>query len=398
MTSDVDILYVANARIPGLRAHSIQIMRSCDALHRAGAKVELWIPTRMGLDPGPPSREGLLGFYGVDAAYTIHRLRSVDLIDFLSTRRQRAAFLLQSITFAASVRRRLAQGLCELSGRPWIYVRDPHTLAFLALGLPDLGLPDLRSRLVFEAHSVPGRRRSRRRLAKILADVSKVLVLNSELADSYRELGVSTDALAVIPADAPSSEPLPDRERARTDLGLGAGDRAVMYTGSLGVSKGVDSQLAAARRLGPEWSWILVGGAPAAVDDLRRKVGRDSAVRIEGAVPPAEVDKYLAAADILVATGTAREPASALWTSPMKLFEYDRARRPIVLSDLPAFRAAARELPTQDHLFWCAADDPDDLVRAVRRAWDHRDRIEARPPAEDGRLARAVQILEHLKT
>jgi len=60
-------------------------------------------------------------------------------------------------------------------------------------------------------------------------------------------------------------------------------------------------------------------------------------VQFTGMVEPGAVAGYLATAHVLVLPNTATR-ISERYTSPLKLFEYLAAGRPIVASDLPALR------------------------------------------------------------
>ena len=54
MNSAVEILYVANMRLPSEKAHSVHVMEMCAALAAAGARVTLVVPdrkTNVAVDP-----------------------------------------------------------------------------------------------------------------------------------------------------------------------------------------------------------------------------------------------------------------------------------------------------------------------------------------------------------
>jgi glycosyltransferase involved in cell wall biosynthesis len=80
----------------------------------------------------------------------------------------------------------------------------------------------------------------------------------------------------------------------------------------------------------------------ARVRALADALGIADRVQFTGLVPPAQVAGLLRAADVLVLPN----PASAIstrFTSPLKLFEYMAAGRPIVATDLPALREVLRD-------------------------------------------------------
>jgi glycosyltransferase involved in cell wall biosynthesis len=84
--------------------------------------------------------------------------------------------------------------------------------------------------------------------------------------------------------------------------------------------------------------------------------------RLQGFVPPTQVPTYLAAADVLVLPNTAKAAISRLYTSPLKLFEYMAAQRPIVASDLPSLRDI---LTPQHNAVLVTPDDPTALAAGI---------------------------------
>jgi glycosyltransferase involved in cell wall biosynthesis len=115
----------------------------------------------------------------------------------------------------------------------------------------------------------------------------------------------------------------------------------VGYAGHLYPWKGVDLVVDALTHL-EGVQGLIVGGHPKEPDlgRVRKRVdalGLSSRVIFTGHVPPAEVPALLQRADVLVLPNPPGE-VSMRYTSPLKLFEYLASGRPVVASDLPAFR------------------------------------------------------------
>lgn len=381
-----ELVYVANAKIPGPRAHSVQIVRSCAAFDRAGALEQLLVPRRYGDGRDDPSAESLSRYYGVECRFACHRLSSLDLIDRLPRHWQLPAFLLQSWTFARS-----AHGVLSRLRPRRIYLRDPYSLYLLGPRLAPLG-----HRVYFEAHDLPQNRATRTRLQRALACASRVVAVNSHLAEAYRELGVDPDRLRIVPAAAVSGPATAAERRAtHAELDLAPTSRVIGYAGSLSASKGVDTLIAAAARLDGV-VLLLVGGDRQQVDWARDRLEAGQDARLLGRRPPADIPRHLAACDVLVAPNSGRDLHASTWTSPMKLFEYYDAARPIVATDTAALRAAVDELPEASRITWATPDDVDSLAGALRRALDTG--IESPVPLapRDGWLERAHRILDAL--
>ena len=82
-----------------------------------------------------------------------------------------------------------------------------------------------------------------------------------------------------------------------------------------------------------------------------------------GHVAPERVPLYQAAADVLVLPNTAQATISREHTSPLKLFEYMAAGRPIVASDLPSLREVLRH---GDNAWLVQPDDPAALAQGIQ--------------------------------
>jgi glycosyltransferase involved in cell wall biosynthesis len=158
----------------------------------------------------------------------------------------------------------------------------------------------------------------------------------------------------------------------------------VAYAGHLYAWKGVDVLLEAIARL-PQARGLIVGGHSSEPDLARTKsvaerLGLGERVTFTGLVEPTRVAQLLTQADVLVLPN----PASAIstrYTSPLKLFEYMAAGRPIVSSNLPSIREVLRDgvnallVPPGDPIALASAidqllTDPELAARLARAALD----------------------------
>jgi glycosyltransferase involved in cell wall biosynthesis len=145
-----------------------------------------------------------------------------------------------------------------------------------------------------------------------------------------------TGPLALIENTLDFDTPAPSAREAdllRQQLTLGDGP-VVVYAGTLESYQGLDLLLAAmpeVLRHSPAARLVIVGGAEGqikALSDLAAGHGTRDAVRFVPAVPPAEVGRYYQLADVLVTT------RSKGTNTPLKVYQYLRAGRPIVATDI----------------------------------------------------------------
>ncbi|HEY5657112.1 MAG TPA: glycosyltransferase family 4 protein, partial [Myxococcota bacterium] len=153
----------------------------------------------------------------------------------------------------------------------------------------------------------------------------------------------------------------------------------------------------AARRL-PGVLFYLIGGWPEDIEAMKKRAEGCSNVRFAGFVANPRLPRWLAAADALVLP-TSGQFDHARVTSPLKLFEYMAARRPVVASAIPALEgfllheqnALVVEPDSPAALAGALAKliaEPELGARLAERAW--------REVQHQTWARRAAAILEHL--
>lgn len=162
-----------------------------------------------------------------------------------------------------------------------------------------------------------------------------VIVICRHLEDLARS--IDPDARVVLIENAPGSG---DTEAGaapggvRTAYGIGASAPLVLYTGTFEAYQGLDLLYAAmrvVREARPDARLLLAGGHPdqvARAKEEARAAGVDAVTVFAGEQPAQDIPRFLAAADVLAS------PRSRGKNTPLKIYQYLRAGRPIVATNL----------------------------------------------------------------
>jgi glycosyltransferase involved in cell wall biosynthesis len=325
------IVCISASQVPSDSANSIQVMKVCQALAQLGHEILLIIPAGSAL--AFDDRQ-LLDHYGLNTAFPVEHLPARSRRTFPRTAVKRANDLGVNLVYAWPVQ---AAVLGLLSGFPVLLEMHDVPSGFfgplwyrLFLGLP-----------------------GKKRLLPITA------ALQRALKSRYGPPRRGDTLIAPDGVDLERYADLPEAEAARLQLGLNPG-QTVGCTGHLYPGRGADLFLALAAAL-PQVNFVWVGGRPADAEAWQARA-QDAAlhnVTFTGFVPNRRLPLYQAAADILLmpygrSITTSSGGNTAEICSPMKMFEYMAASRPILASDLPVFR----EVLDESCAVLCPPDDP----------------------------------------
>jgi glycosyltransferase involved in cell wall biosynthesis len=141
-------------------------------------------------------------------------------------------------------------------------------------------------------------------------------------------------------------------------------EKVVVYSGGFLPGKGVEVLVKAAADFDENVMFYFLGGAPKTISEVKKMTNAKklSNVHFAGFIPPRDVSLYQRAADVLVLPNEANYELKD-YTSPLKLFEYMAAERPIVATNLPVFHEILRH---QENSLLVEPSNPAALAKGIR--------------------------------
>lgn len=328
------VLYVSSSTVPSRAANSVHVMKMCQAIAKLGHDVRLLVLHR------PEIEEAEIGdqfeHYGVDRCFEI-----------------------VAKPFPSIPGRSLIYGLNAWSeSRQWkpdlAYGRYFPAVAMLGLS----GIP-----VAYESHErLWDRGALVQNLGKKLfsrKNFCKLVVISEALKKMYvdEEMAVS-DQIVVAHDGADPARYFVEPTRKSFKVG---------YIGGVYPGRGIEMILECAKRL-PNVEFHFVGGMQSDLEGLQVN-GVGTNVRCHGYVPPEKIPELRASFHVLLAP---YQKKVAVWggkgdtssfMSPLKIFEYMAAGRPMICSDLPVLR----EVLDEDNTLLCDPENTDAWVEAIER-------------------------------
>jgi len=191
--------------------------------------------------------------------------------------------------------------------------------------------------------------------------------MRRELAETF---GIAKSSISVIRYGINNAVPntMLTSEEARRRLGIGEGERAILFLGNIAAYKGLEYLIAAFERIiadGGDYRLIIAGRAKNSSDpyvsDVRERLSRKTVrqrtiVRMEF-IPDEEMELYLKAADVTVL------PYTRIFQSGVLFLAYSFGL-PVIATDVGSLREDVVEGKTG---FICKPEDALDLARTIER-------------------------------
>ena len=311
------IIYIVNTRMPTEKAHGYQIVKVCQGLAALGHKVELWVPKRLNF-----ISQNIFDYYKIENNFKINYLGGVDFFRFEKVIGSQLAFLGQSLFFSLAV-------LIKRPQAEIIYTRNPEVVWVLKK----------QSKVVFSAHNFPSSK-VKRLLQKIFLRFGAGIVANSRgTKTAYAEYGFNNLIVAPNGVDLEDFCLKETNDKVIDSLNLPANKLVVMYVGHLYKWKGVETIIETAKKINDDkFIFVIVGGTKEDVKKYKTIIKAEGIgnVILTGDRPHDLIPQYLQLADVLLLPNVATSNESINFTSPIKMFEYMAAGKPIIASKLPS--------------------------------------------------------------
>ncbi len=335
------VYYVANFYMPFEKAYGIQIAKMCEALIEEGIDLILVVPSR-----GPQT--SLREFYGLRVNIPTIWLPTLNLAKY-----ERLGYFCMSLSFSLSYL--VFLWYKRLIGERFVlYTID-------ADGYSSSALAFIPSPVFSEMHGGKSRTLATNLL---FYRVRGIIAINKIIIEDLKSVFRRSSARYIAEpngVDLAMFSPK-DKRHARAKLGLPPEEPTVLYAGRFYSWKGLEI-IPRTAVFSPEIRWQIVG-------DTREKFTTvvkepiPANMYFAGGRPYGEIPMWIAAADAVLVLGTKRDEQSYRWTSPMKLFEYLAAGRPIVASSTPAIKEV---ISSREALLY-EPDDAKDLADKARQA------------------------------
>lgn len=344
----MQIAVITTSQVPSITANSIQVMKVCQSYCQLGHDVTLIVPGKKTVD-----WDEITKIFGIQTKFTIK---------YISTHR---VFRRYDFSFRSGLH-------IFLKNYDLIHTWMPQIASFAGF---------LKKPYIIELHGMPTGKVGPRIYKDIIFSNHKKLFLciTNALKEMYETAyGFKfNDTEIQIAPNGVVLEPylnLPGSSEIKNNLGINDHFTAV-YTGHLYQGRGMDLLIELAKKI-PEIQFIWVGGREEDVNLWRDYINQNQIknIKLVGFVGNEYIPTYQSAADVLLmpyemSIAGSSGGNSVDFCSPMKMFEYMAAGKPIISSDLPILH----EVLNENNAIFCPYNDVNRWVESINQIRDDPD-------------------------
>lgn len=349
------IIYVTSVRLPTEKAHGLATVKMCEAFVDNGYDVDVIVPRLWRRE-----RRDVFEYYNVKNTFKVFKIVCVDLIPFGIF--EKASFLIQSVSFSiVSIIFVIVKYGKRM--RNFIFLSHDYIPLYFMTFLP--------VKIFYDIHHFPGNNFMYRRVMK--RSFGFAVQTKWKIMSLHEKFGISFDKVVYWPngTDIENFNIGMSINEARAEVGIPLDKKVVMYTGQLFAWKGVDTLMRSVKMLPKDVRIYVIGGSEKDVENCKKEINETADERIIF-VPfqqHSKIPLWLRAADVLVLPNTGKQKVSLFYTSPMKLFEYIAARKPITASAIPSIM----EILNDTNSVLVEPDDPGSLARGINKIFDNKE-------------------------
>jgi glycosyltransferase involved in cell wall biosynthesis len=333
--------------LPNDGVNTLQVVKTAEALYRLNKDTTLIVPTDNNITT---SKENICDYYNVKSPFPIEQIPS---------RTGKVGLLRkEKLLHPAHVFKLMSDKPDLVLTRHW-----PSAYFAMAYGIPTFyeTYKVFRGKLKIFLPLVRGMLKKPR---------LKAIIAHSELSEEVMKTGSRLDEKIVTIHNGCDEDLMlaqMDQVEARKRLGI-KNKKTVVYTGHLGVDKGVQCLLEIARQT-PEVQYLLVGfqnkKEQQRLEVLEDKQGIGN-VSIYPWVSPKELGTFLYAADLTIIPPVAKPFLIGRTGLPLKVFDYLASGRPIIAPDVEYLKP----ILSHGHNAWLVpSDDPHGAAESIRQLY-----------------------------
>lgn len=343
------LVYLAQIGLFDDWAHTVQIMKMCEAFSENGVDVELVIPNRGFKNNQDP--------FEYNHTKNIFKITKVPFVNLFPGNPSPFFYWFRLISFLVTSRVYLMFTQYDV-----LYTREIYACPFF-------------HNVFVEFHSFP--KAIKRFQGFIFKRLFGLVVLTSFIETKMVNVGVSPKKIIIAP-DAVKLEDFNEmvsKVEARKRLGLLDNDYILGYIGTLktmGMEKGVGTAISALEFLPKNHKLYVVGGEVYDVNfykSMAKDLGLLDRVMFTGKVLHKEIPLYISACDSVTAPFPKNEHYE-YYMSPLKIFEYMASKKPMVVTKLASLEEI---LINRETALFVAPNDPKALADAIAELGSNKD-------------------------